>query len=54
MPVTLVVVPDEEIVELLHLAAGPRRMCCGATDGLAVIDPARVTCPGCLEWLGQR
>jgi hypothetical protein len=28
-------------------------MRCGATEGLAVFEPERVTCPECLAWLDR-
>jgi hypothetical protein len=47
---TLVPVPDDELTEAIHLCLGPRRMACGAEQGVAVfdLDLSRVTCQDCL------
>jgi hypothetical protein len=46
-----VVVPDEEITELIHLQTGPRDMLCGERAGLGVMEMERVTCPHCFALL---
>lgn len=53
MAPSVVIVPDGEVTEDIHMMLSPHMMACGAAEGLGVFgfEPERVTCEECQEWL---